>query len=109
MYIVEDGTPALRPTSHRSYFERDGDSDTRLLPENEFDLDESYVQSPTRHARTVSVTSCGEVGVGALSDNGLADISGKELLVNLDFWLLFSITSLRELLVIRHKASVDEF
>lgn len=79
-----------------------------MLPEDEFDLDESYVQSPTRHARTVSVTSCGEVGVGALSGNEQPDISGKELLVNLDFWLLFSITSLCESPVIRHEAGVDE-
>ena len=100
---IEGGVSAPRPTStRRSYFERGNDSDMRLLPDNELDLDESYVQSPRQHARTVSIASCGEVGISVLSENELPDISGKELLTNLNFWLLFSITSLRESLSIRY-------
>jgi len=101
---IEGGVSAPRPTSstRRSYFERGDDSDTRLLPDNELDLDESYVQSPRHHARTVSIASCGEVGISVLSENELPDISGKELLTSLNFWLLFSITSLRESLNIRY-------
>ena len=106
--VVEGGIPAPRPTSstRRSYFERGDDSITRLLPDNEFDLDESYVQSPKHHARTVSIANCGEVGISALSEDELPDISGKELLTSLNFWLLFSITSLRESLNIRYIESV---
>ena len=103
MNAAEGGVPAPRSNStRRSYFEGGDDSITRLLPDNELDLDESYVQSPRQRARTMSVASCGEIGLGALSENELPDISGKELLMSLNFWLLFSITSLCESLSIRY-------
>jgi len=93
----EGAIPAPRPT----YFGRSDDSAMRLLPENELDYDETYVQSPRRHTRTLSVASCGEVGTGVLSENEQPDVSGKELFMSHKFWLLFSITSLRELSNIR--------
>lgn len=93
---IEGGVPVPRSATRRSYFDGGDESVTRLLPDNELDLDESYVRSPRQHARTVSVASCGEVGVSALSENEQPDISGKELLTSPNFWLLFSITSLRE-------------
>jgi len=96
MNAFEGGAPAPRPTTRRSYFEGGDESVTRLLPDNELDLDESYVRSPRQHTRTVSVASCGEVGVSGLSENGPPDINGKELLTSPNFWLLFSITSLCE-------------
>jgi hypothetical protein len=74
----------------------------RLLSNDELDNDEIHVRSPRQHVRTISITSCGEVGTALLSENELPGISGKELLVSLDFWLLFSITSLRESRNARH-------
>ena len=96
--IVKDEVLPSRRTSsaQRIYFEGGDDNATRLLPENELDVDESYVQSPRQYARTVSVASCGEVGISAFSENELPDISGKELFTSPKFWLLFSITSLRK-------------
>ena len=94
---AEGAIPAPRPT----YFGRGEDSSMRLLPEDEFDCEETYVQSPRQHTRTLSVASCGEVGTGVLSENEQPDVSGKELFMNHKFWLLFSITSLRELPNIR--------
>lgn len=44
----------------------------------------------------MSIASCGEVVTNALLEDGQPDISGKQLLMNLDFWLLFTIMSLRE-------------
>lgn len=67
-----------------------------MLPDSELDCEENYVRSPRRHARAVSIASCGEVVTTALSGDELPDTSGKELLINLDFWLLFTIMSLRE-------------
>lgn len=92
----EGAIQAPRPTSSRVYFERSDDSATRLLPENELEYDETYVQSPRRHTRTMSVASCGEVGTGDFSENEQPNVSGKELFMSPRFWLLFSITSLRE-------------
>ena len=94
---LEGGAPAPRRNSSalRSYFERGDNSDARLLPDNELGYDETYVQPSRQHARTVSVASCGEVGTGLL-ENELPDISGKELFMSSEFWLLFSITSLCE-------------
>ena len=97
----EGAIQAPRPTSSRVYFERSDDSATWLLPENELGYDETYVQSPRRHTRTLSVASCGEVGTGVLPENQQPDVSGKELFMSPKFWLLFSITSLRELPSIR--------
>ena len=92
---LEGAIPASRPNS-RAYFERGDDSATRLLPDNEFDYDETFIQSPRLHTRTLSVASCGEVGTGVLSEIEQPDVSGKELFTSLKFWLLFSITSLCE-------------
>lgn len=96
----ENGLPAQRTASSpwRSYLERGGDSGTRLLPDNEFDYDENYVRSPRQHARVVSIASCGELVTTANSEDELPDINGKELLINPEFWLLFTIMSLCELL-----------
>lgn len=101
---LEGGIPAPRhaTSARRSYFEGSDDSGTRLLPDNELDYDETYVRSPRQHARAVSVASCGEVGTSVLPENELPNISGKELFMSLNFWLLFSITSLRESLNVRH-------
>lgn len=94
---AENGIPAPHPASPwRSYLERGDDSGTRLLPDNELDYDESYVRSPRRHARAVSIASCAEVVTIPFSEDELPDISGKQLLTNLDFWLLFTVMSLRE-------------
>ena len=96
---VEDGS-----SPRRSSFEGASDSATRLLPDGEFGYDETYVRSPKQRARGVSITSYGEVGTSTPSENELPDISGKELFMNPRFWLLFSITSLRESPNIRHKS-----
>ena len=90
------GAPRTPSSPWRSYLERGDGSGTRLLPDNELDCEENYVRTPTRHARAVSMASCGEVVTAALSEDEEPDISGKELLINLDFWLLFTIMSLRE-------------
>lgn len=95
---LENGTLSQRPnvSTWRSYLQRGDDSDMRLLPDGELDHDEGYVWSLGGHARAVSMASCGEVVAGSLSDNEAPDLSGKELLTSLDFWLLFTIMSLRE-------------
>ena len=96
---LEDAVPAPHPTSstRRSYFGRGDGSRARLLPDNELDRNnKTYVRPPRQHARSVSMASCGEVGVGALSKNELPDIGGKELFMSSRFWLLFSIQSLCE-------------
>lgn len=80
----------------RSYLERGDDSGTRLLHDSELDQEQTYVRSPRHRARAVSIASCGEVISNALSEDEQPDISGKELLINFDFWLLFTIMSLRE-------------
>lgn len=94
----ENRLPSSPDTSSpwRSYLERGDDSGTRLLPDDELDHEENHVRSQKRHARAVSIASCGEVITDALADDNLPDISGKELLVTLDFWLLFTIMSLCE-------------
>ena len=93
---LEDAPYPASSSTRRAYFERSDDSSMRLLPDNEPDHDETYVQSPKQHARTVSITGCGAVGVGVLSENEPPDVHGKELFMSPKFWLLFSITSLRE-------------
>jgi hypothetical protein len=95
---LENGLPAPRSPSSpwRSYFERGDDSGTRLLPDNELDNGENYVRSPRRHARAVSIASCGEVVASAHPEDEQPDISGRELLTNIDFLLLFTVMSLRE-------------
>ena len=86
------------PTSShwRSYLERGDGSGTRLLPDNELDYEENYVRPTRKHTRAVSIASCGEVVATAHSGDEQPDISGKELLINPDFWLLFTIMSLCE-------------
>ena len=96
---LEGAVPAPHPTSstRRSYFERGDGSDARLLPDNELDRDnKTYVQLPRQHAQAMSIASCGEVGISALSKNELPDIGGKELFMSSRFWLLFSLQSLCE-------------
>lgn len=78
----------------RSYLENGDGSNARLLPDNEHEG--SYVRSPKRRARAVSIASCGEVVASGLPGDELPDVSGKKLLMNYDFWLLFTIMSLCE-------------
>lgn len=84
---------ASRTATWGSYLERGDDSDTHLLPDNELDYDESYVR-PSRHARAVSIGSCAEVIGVPHPESELPDISGRELLMNRDFLLLFVILAL---------------
>lgn len=90
-----DGRASRTAPPWRSYLERGDESDTRLLPDNELEYDESYVRPP-RHARAVSMGSCAEVIALPHSESELPDISGRQLLMNRDFWLLFTILALRE-------------
>lgn len=88
-----DGRTSRTAPPWQSYLERGDDSDTHLLPDNELDYDESYVQPP-RHARPVSIGSCAEGIAVPYPENEVPDISGWQLLMNRDFWLLFIILAL---------------